>query len=506
MAKISTLTSTDIVLPSKIYSSEILNYVEPELVSGLMKTAFYTKVNTNFKEGDRVFIINGNYGSANLIEKDKYKRGRDGYKVISVDRCRIVLDVDYTNVSPYNNFDIDQLIKVYYVENQREFEYINRVLIEPSYLSWATYKFESGNTNMIYAATAFTGGGTDGNVVWSGITNPGFWIRVNGTWVDITTDVLSNNLSTYFYSGVDNKLIILCDSFTHIDKLYQEKVVYEYVDGQWMVDESYQIPIISKLNFRDGNFRGTWNDGIYGTYHKKINWDGSQSSWNSGVLLYSYWNNGTMNSKSLSTEQSYYSNLDQNGFPVQTTDFSNNKGFGYNFGIDSSIITGSISTGNFYNMNIGSFSATYSSTEIYYGLSQSMSVALNGGQYKFCDMYFTDINSSSIINSRVDNSKIDNSKITNSQMFDDVLSKSSFKSDSSIKILAYNKEYYKNPGLSSSTLIVSDTKTVHKFYISESDYFKLKKMDSFYLKGINVLNMGVLVDTVMNYFDRKIGR
>lgn len=493
---------------AKLYSSELLNYVEPELVGGFFKTAFYSKVNTNFNVGDRVFIINGNYESGNLITTDKYKKGRDGYKVISIDRCRIVLDIDFTGILPYNQFDIDTLIKVHYISTQREFDYINRVLIEPSYATSADYKIEIGHTSLIYAAGPFTGGSTDGSIVWTGITSSGFWLRVSGVWTDVTTEILNNTLyfsgpTPFFSNTVNGKLMILGDSFEHNGKLYQEKVIYEYVNGEWVVDESYQPAIISKLNFRDGNFKGVWNDGIYGTYDKKINWDGTQSTWNSGVLLYSYWNGGQMQSKSSPTEQSYYSDIDQFGLPVQTTDFSNNRGFGYNFALDSIILGGSISNGNFINVNVGSASSIYSALDIHLGLSQSFAVTLMGGSYKYCDIDFTDITSSSIVNSRVVNNKVSNSKITNSQVSESAFVSSQYKSDSAIKILAYNKEYYKNPGLTSSIATPSDSKTVHKFYISDNDYFKLKAMESFYLKGIKVNKSSVQVNSVMNYFDRR---
>ena len=78
----------------KYVSPILLNYVEAYSYQGTDKTLFYTEVNTNLKEGDRVFIINGNYDSNELIETDKYKKGRDGYKVLFVDYCKIVLDID----------------------------------------------------------------------------------------------------------------------------------------------------------------------------------------------------------------------------------------------------------------------------------------------------------------------------------------------------------------------------------------------------------------------------
>ena len=493
----------NIKLAPKLYSSELLNYVEPQLVNEVYKTAFYSKVNTNLSVGDRVFIIDGNYSSDSAISANKYKKGTDGYQILSIDRCRIVLDIDYTGVLPFINYNLDSLIKVHYVETQREFDYINRKLISPSYSVASQYKFEIGNTSLIYANSAFTGGSSDGNVTWNGIGYPGFWIRISGVWTDITSNLLSNNLTSFLWSGIGSEMIIIGGTFENNGVVYQEKVVYQYLNNQWIVDSTYQPAIISKLNFRDGNFKGNWNDGIYGTYNKKINWTGSQSNWNSGVVLYAYWNDGLMSSKSVSTDKSYYTSFDKNRLPVQTTDLSNNKGFGYNFIYDSSFLGGNVVNGNFTNVNVGSHSATFSASDIYLGLSQSFAITLSGGSYKLCNFNFADVNSASIFNSDVTNSRLLSSKVTNSQLVDSVFNQSQFKSDSAISILAYNKEAYVNPGLSSSVSSFSDRKTVHKFYISNTDYLKLKNLNSFYIKGVNVYSSGVLDNSVIGYFDRR---
>ena len=77
------------------FSPRLIKWVEPYEVKGILKTLFYTEVNSGLKVNDRVFIINGNYDSDILIDSNKYKKGRDGYKVIYVDNCRVVLDIDY---------------------------------------------------------------------------------------------------------------------------------------------------------------------------------------------------------------------------------------------------------------------------------------------------------------------------------------------------------------------------------------------------------------------------
>ena len=108
------------------FSPRLINWVEPYEIKGILKTLFYTEINSGLKVGDRVFIINGNYDSDLLIESNKYKRGRDGYKVLYIDNCKVVLDINYTGVTPWKEDIIDNFIKVYYIRNQQEFLHANR--------------------------------------------------------------------------------------------------------------------------------------------------------------------------------------------------------------------------------------------------------------------------------------------------------------------------------------------------------------------------------------------
>jgi hypothetical protein len=97
----------------KPFSPRIINWVEPYEIKGFNKTLFYTEVNTGLKVGDRVFILNGNYDSDSLIISDKYKKGRDGYKILFIENCRIVLDIDYTGVLPYLEEPIPLCISIF---------------------------------------------------------------------------------------------------------------------------------------------------------------------------------------------------------------------------------------------------------------------------------------------------------------------------------------------------------------------------------------------------------
>ena len=77
------------------YTARILNYVEPYYIDGIAKTAFWTEVNTNLERNDKVFIINGYYDSERFIRKGKWTKNADGYRVLVVDRCKVVLDIDW---------------------------------------------------------------------------------------------------------------------------------------------------------------------------------------------------------------------------------------------------------------------------------------------------------------------------------------------------------------------------------------------------------------------------
>ena len=95
---------------NRSFSPRLINWVEPYEVKGILKSLFYTEINSELKVGDRVFIVNGNYDSDLLIESDKYKKGRDGYKILYIDNCKVVLDINYTGVLPYKEDIIDNFI------------------------------------------------------------------------------------------------------------------------------------------------------------------------------------------------------------------------------------------------------------------------------------------------------------------------------------------------------------------------------------------------------------
>jgi len=141
---------------NKTFSPKLLNWVEPYDLdaSGTYKTIFYTEVNSGLKVGDKVFILNGTYDSDLLIQNNKYKKGRDGYKVLYVDNCKIALDIDYTGVLPYKSSIDDDFIKVYYIRNQSEFLHANRSVTTKG--GKFENKFNYYNNNIIYVDSAYS--------------------------------------------------------------------------------------------------------------------------------------------------------------------------------------------------------------------------------------------------------------------------------------------------------------------------------------------------------------
>lgn len=488
---------------SRSFSPRLINWVEPIDVSGFLKTGLYTEVNSNLSVGDRVFITNGNYDSDLLITSNKYKRGTDGYKVISVDNCKLVLDIDYTGKLPWNDDSIDSFIRVYPVRDNTEFRYVNRMittefqpLATPQYGGSLDSRFNQYQDNVVYSDNDYSGfSGFGQNAGLSG--SPGFFLKgVTSSWTNITSDFTSNFssfLGTYSSTTSNNRIKIMNATFTYNGMEFKEGFVYKFENGSWIVDVTYFRPIISKGNFRDGIFKGTWNSGLFGRQDKKVTWNGISSTWNTGTILNSIWATGSMNSI-FTSNTSYFADIDVFGLPYQKSNTSNNRGFGYNYILDSEINRTSISNGNFYGSLIGTQSATFSMVETYIrSLTQSSNIKILGGEFNACSFESAEVRSSEIKNSRLNNTRIIKSKSTNSHYTESLFYGSKFNSDSIIKILAFD-EWVVNLDQSNP----SNQSTYYKFYISEDNYNRLKHKDQFYINGILVGNGDLL-----NFFDRK---
>jgi len=495
------------------FSSKLLNYVEKVTINGYSKTVFYSELSTNLKVDDKVFIINGYYDSDTLIQKNKYKRSTDGYRVIGIDGCKIILDIDYSGELPYTDFDLSDLFYVHNITSQAQFDYVNSLSFGLSqsnfqgvYSSFLGYS--DGNyvnlvgSNCIFVSSTFNSS-LDLNIINKGISasTPGFFYKqADGNWVSMNLEFdnfLIKDGNQLTNSIEKTKIVIIGEDFTYKGKIYRERVVYEYVNGGWVFDKIYKQPIISKLNFRYGKFTGLHKDGIFGSYDRVANWN--SSAWSSGFMINSVWNSGNMNNKSKS-EQSYVAKIVQNTLGntqvVQNVDFSNNRGFGYNYIIDSTFKSGKINQANFENSNIGLTISTRA-IDSFYSNAPTYSVISEKVNYNFCDIFSTYMVNSSVADSIVENSNIFKSKSVNNQIIDTVIDLCQYNSDGGLQILGADLWSY-DPSMRVGSFFAtpSDTTSYDKFdfssirgklklFISNKDFLRLEKGDSFYLEKIN---------------------
>jgi hypothetical protein len=200
------------------------------------------------------------------------------------------------------------------------------------------------------------------------------------------------------------------------------------------------------------------------------------------------WRNGIMNSKHTSDETSYVAKLQTIGttsIPIQTTDNTDNRGFGYNFVEDSDFQEYVINNGNFNNCNFFSQSVYNSALDIYYGKKSPFSNIINGGKYQLSDIY--DVNSSGafFLNSTIRNSSIRLSKVVSCDVVNTSLLKGFWSSDGGIKILAadlWSLDLNEGQILSNQSTGIKGTL---KLYISEDDLQKLNYGDTFYISKLN---------------------
>ena len=515
---VGTFASVDLISNSDKYSSPmLLNYVEPYSYQGTDKTLFYTEVNTNLKEGDRVFIINGNYDSNELIEVDKYKKGRDGYKVLFIDYCKIALDIDYTgdlpNIGNVDNGDnMSDYIKVYYIDSYDSFLLANKQLSTRN--GTFNHKFDYYQNNIAFIDNDYSEI-NDGWVYSKGITaSPGFYVKnpTQSNWSNITTEFINSGsyslaLAPSYNFTNNGKLKVMTKSFTYNGFEFQNGYVYVW-DSQnltWKIDvkeqSTFTKAIISKSNFRSGDFKGSFNSGVYGSKSKKLSWDGT-GLWNGGTLLNTSWKTGAMNSKII-LPISYQSSI-KNGSPYQKINTYNNGGYGFNYIIESEFESSSIYSAIIRNAKFVSSSSLPVIENHIMSYTQSFDNVITNGLFESSDFSNVSLIGGAIKNTRSRNSKFTNVKIINSFVKDSVITNSTLIADSIIKIDGYDElnssDRRKKTSINPNPLYSDgiDFK-VYRFYIGEADFFKLRHGDSFYLKGIKIKND----KNVLNFFDKK---
>lgn len=502
-------------------SPRLLNWVEPYEIAGIDYTLFYSEVNSGLKVGDKVFIINGAYDSNLLVKEEKYKKGRDGYNVLFVDECRIVLDIEFIGWLPANETSenqevFDDFIKVYYINDQNDFIHVNRQVTTRD--GNFDFKFNAHQNNIIFTDVNIFDSVPVGN--WGenqGLTGgPGFFIK-NGTssWINITSDFMSGSYSLV-ENNSNNKVLILNGGFITTGFEFKEDSVYKWEYNtilgtySWIVNvkhENNNPPIITKSNFRRGRFDGQWNGGLYGTSEERIIWNSTTATWNSGTLLNTTWQTGIMNSF-YSQPESYFAEFDYSfvtsstpyGLPYQKVNNPDNNGYGYNFVINSDIQNAVINNGNVTNSKLGSSASLYNVVEKYLDGTFDLNVfdntnglTINKALFDNCKFINANIENTEIRNSRAINSRFNKVKSVNSHYKSSLFLNSNYISDNIIKVLDYDEFTYTDDDLNS-------THKVYKFYINKRSYEKFKLKDSFYIKGIKINNnSGELV----NFFDTK---
>jgi hypothetical protein len=506
----------------KCFTVKLLNYVEPINIFGVNKTVFFTELSANFKVGDRLFILNGNYDSDDYIKKDKYTRYTDGYRVLGVDGCKIILDIDFTGQLPYTNFNLDDLFFVHNISTQEQFDLINssRMGITQSSSSRiiSIFEFSSSSNipnvgtmygrNIAFISQQFNGSSEALNFSTTmSFVNPGFYCKTGDEWINVTEYWNSNNFkdgnpstnNSGFFTP--EKMLILGEDFTFNGQIFGERQVYRFdskaydsdrnVYGKWVFDKSYKQPLISKLHFRYGNFSGTHNDGIFGSYDKLNKWE--NSSWNSGILVNTDWLSGNMRSKP-KTERSFSAKLQTGGGLIsnniekvlQNFDLTNNRGFGYNYIIDSTIITGSIEKGNFENSNLG-IATSSNIIEGYLSKKDNYSIKIDSASLNFCNIYNAMISNSSLAENILENTTLINTKLLNNQIIDSVIDRSQYSSNSGILIIGADiwSSFYGGEIKYDEPEEFDKIIGTIKLYISDNDFLKLEKGDSFFIEKIN---------------------
>ena len=486
-------------------SPRLLNWVEPYEILGVRKTLFYTEINTNFQVGDRVYILNGNYDNDSLIKIDKYKKGRDGYKVLKVDKCKIILDIDYTGTLPYNDDSFDDYIKVYYIDNVESFVSANRQVTTRG--GKFDYKFNYRQNNIAFIDKNVKG--IEGWGLNSGVsTAPGFFVRKDRQgWTKISDELVylgsfSVALSPTYKNN--SRMTIMDGSFTYNGIQFKEGFTYKWTVGptssSWQVDPGYSHAIITKSSFRNGTFNGKFNNGLYGTQQNKLDWTG-KGTWNGGSMVNTLWKTGTINSKIL-ISTTYKASFDEYGIPFQKSHTVDNGGFGFNYIFDSEIKKSVVNNGNFYNTTFED-SATFSVVENHIlSITYSLDNRITKGNLELCKFSNIQIEGSEIKNSRAFNSRISNSKSINSYFDQSVIKDSTYVSDKIVKVLGYDEwnmsEYFASQTAQASSIKDVNSK-IYKFYISKESFRRMKTEDVFYIKGLKIKNS----PTLTNFFDSK---
>jgi hypothetical protein len=511
------------ILPNthKSSSVKLINYVEPFVISGVTYTLFYTEYDTKFLVGDRVFIVSGNYDSDQLIQQDPYTNSSDGYRVLFVDRTKVVLDIPYDGTIPYDEDDIDNFIKVYVAHTQDDFDYFIQTTSTRDF-PYLVNRFANIGTfstnNFLYIDGTFSVTGDSYGIL--GFTSSGSsyltfsnsFLVLSGTTSgyleDITIRVTSGNFSRYLSANLytNRNLYIMNESFRLPSGTeYRRGSNYRFCEvcSDWRVNVNYRQPFITRLNFRGGNFAsGQFNQGLIGSHLLRVNHVSSSNvEFNLGTILNTNWQGGSisdgeLNGQSPQNTFSFITKL-QDGFPfISQLRRINNDEFGYNFIYESDLTDVVIEQASIFDSILGTSTNTIV-YEFLMGLTPSYDVTINGKSQIFNSKLlktFTrnlaDFYSSQIINSRVLRARSINSEFEKS-----VFEKSRFISDKIIKLDNYDER-----NITWWEQGTQQTFKLYKFYVSEDKFKRLVETQNFYFDGIKINKPNL---DILNFFDDK---
>jgi transcriptional regulator with XRE-family HTH domain len=490
----------------KSFSPRLINIVQPYNINGKTKTLFFTEFNTGLKVGDRVFIVNGVYDSNTQIKKNKYKRGRDGYKVLFIDKCKVVLDIDYNGFNPWKQEDpiIGYSVSLYYVKDEDDFRLVNRQITTSG--GQFNNKFNTNNHNFIYVDkdyNSISGWGLNSGLLGS----PGFFVR-NGSngWINVTNEFLLGNLTSVISPNLlfNGRIKVMDGEFTYDlpngERLLFEEgktYVYDVPDTEqetfprWIVDIDYNRVFITKANFRNGIFKGEFNSGLFGNPDNEAKWLGKPASWNAGTFFNSFWEKGEFNSI-FTLSESFFSEIDPNGNPIQKVNGFNNNGRGYSLIVDSIVDNMVINNATIVNSYFGE-SANYDVVSDYLENEQTeFNTIIRKGFFINCLFENSSVNNSLLQDSKTINSKLVNVRSISSQHTNVVIDNSVIVNDHTIRVIGYEEL-----NMSVNSSLNDITHKVYKFYVSELDFNRLKFGDYFYLQNLKIDN------DLINFFDKR---
>ena len=509
----------------KSFSIRLKKWIEPYKVAGVDYSLFYTEVDHNYKVGNRVFIEGGNYDSDNYIKLNGYKKGVDGYKVIYVDRCKIVLNIPYTGVFPTNEEGVDNFVKVYVASTQEEFDYYCQVLSMREDGGVIKNKFDVGMNNLLYLNGTFSipfqfpyfynlSSFMDST---SFITPQQFGNSFvyrhpylsDNVFRDTTSDVLTNSFTSILnvdyadpLSGFYNngKIKIMNGNFESGGVRFKNGYIYYFdtTDSIWKIDKTYLPVIITEQHFKGGVFKGgEFNQGLYGQHENRIEYSGDNIKWNLGTVLNTTWKSGVLDSTVFRPE-SYFTIFDRYELPQIRANAENNGGAGYNYVFDTDFVGGDVINGNIFNMAViyGTNSLASSLEDYVTGTSTTYSVSLSGGVYYNSDILFATVSNSTFISSYIFNSVVQKCKSVNSEFESSVFLDSTWISDKIVKIQNYEESnidwYDENSNIISYKM--------YKFYMTDTNFERLRDFQNFYFQDM-VINLPS--SELLNFFDDK---